>query len=318
MVIWMLAVFVLFSYWTTAYAFDGPLQVRNQFPLFLQADTPFPDTAAIEDSIFAGISYSSVYLVKESADWSIGLDMEIAELSLRVKKAVGNFLEIGLELPVLSFDSGFLDSFLNGYHDAFGFPDYGRSSRPDNAFLFDVKRKGIVVISGQGGRIGIGDVRLTLKAPLLRGDPAISLRADLEFPTGDADAGYGNGSFDTGLAFLADKRLGEYFMSYLCAGAVSPGKFRGREKIDLRTFLYAGGAVEAAVTKKLGLIAQVFIQGSPLPETGIPQVDRTAVLLSLGGRYRFGGDSLEVSLTEDPNTSGAPDFTANLSYKKKF
>jgi hypothetical protein len=43
-----------------------------------------------------------------------------------------------------------------------------------------------------------------------------------------------------------------------------------------------------------------------------------AVLLSLGGRYYLGNSSLELSFTEDPNTSGAPDFTFNASFKRRF
>lgn len=309
---------ILIMFSATASAFDGPLQVRNQFPLFLTADAPYLDTASLEDSFSAGLSYSSVYLVRASAEWSIGLDMEITELSLRVKKNIKDLVEIGVELPALSFNSGFLDGFINSYHDTFGFPDYGRSNRPDNKFLFDVKRKGNDIVKGRGGRIGIGDVRLTLKTPLLRGDPAVSVRADVELPTGNAETGYGNGSFDTGLALLIDKRLGGYFMSYLNAGVVIPGNFRGRERIDLGKFLYAGTAVEANVMKNLSLVGQVFVQGSAFPKTGISQADRTAVLLSLGGRYHSGSNSFEISFTEDPNTSGAPDFALNFAFKRKL
>jgi hypothetical protein len=43
-----------------------------------------------------------------------------------------------------------------------------------------------------------------------------------------------------------------------------------------------------------------------------------AVLLSLGGRYYSGNNSFELSFTEDPNTSGAPDFSLNFSFKKIF
>jgi hypothetical protein len=38
-------------------------------------------------------------------------------------------------------------------------------------------------------------------------------------------------------------------------------------------------------------------------------------MLALGGRYHVGKGSLELSLTEDINLSGAPDFIFNLTYK---
>jgi len=312
----MLLIFSLHS--RASYGFDGPLQARNQFPLFLYLNTPYLESALVENSFSASLSYSSINLVESSSEWDIGLDMEITELDLRFRKNIGDFIELGIELPILSFSSGFMDGFLNSYHDAFGFPDYGRSNRPDNEFLYEVRRNRDLVVKGKNGHIGIGDIRLTLKKPLLNSDPAISIKGDIELPTGDAKAGYGNGSIDAGIAVLMDKKLSEYFKSYLNIGAVFPGNLRGHEEITLREFLYGGAAIEASFWKNISLIVQVFVQGSPFPKTDISSVDRLAVLLSLGGRYSSGNNNFEFSLTEDPNTSGAPDFTLNFSFKRIF
>ena len=113
-----------------------------------------------------------------------------------------------------------------------------------------------------------------------------------------------------------DKKFGETWKTYLNLGVVFPGDLKGHERVNLDHFLYGGAAVEAALWKTISLLGQVFIQGSPFPETDIASVDRTAVLLSLGGRYHSGNSSFELSLTEDPNTSGAPDFTLNFSFIK--
>ena len=313
-----ISLFIIFSCLPTASAFDGPLQVRNQFPLFIYADAPYLESASAGDSFSAGLSYSSVYLVDNSSKWDIGLDMEITELNIRVKKSIRDYIEVGVDLPVLCFSSGFMDDFLRNYHDAFGFPDYGRSNRPENDFLYKATKGGLPVVKGKNGRISLGDIKLTLKKPLLDSDPAVSIRGDIEFPTGDAKTGYGNGSFDAGVALLVDKNLGDCFKSYLNVGAVFPGKLRGHEEINLREFVYGGAAVEAELLKNISFIGQVFVQGSPFPETDIGEVDRTAVLLSFGGRYCAGKNSFEISLTEDPNTSGAPDFTLNFSLKREF
>jgi hypothetical protein len=61
-----------------------------------------------------------------------------------------------------------------------------------------------------------------------------------------------------------------------------------------------------------------MVQSSPYPETGIRQVDSLSILLILGGRYYFDRSALEFSLTEDPNTAGAPDFTLNVAYAWKY
>jgi hypothetical protein len=318
-IIIFLAMLLIFSLHSSAsYGFDGPLQVRNQFPLFLYLNTPYLESALVEDSFSASLSYSSINLVESSSEWDIGLDMEITELNLRFRKSIKDFIELGVEVPIFSFNSGFMDGFLNSYHDAFGFPDYGRSNRPDNEFLYEVRRNGDLVVKGKNGHIGLGDIRLTFKKPLLNSDPAISIKGDIELPTGDAKTGYGNGSIDAGIAVLMDKRLSEYFKSYLNIGAVFPGDLRGHERINLREFFYSGAAIEASIWKNISLIGQVFVQESPLPKTDISSVDRLAVLLSLGARYSSGNNNFEFSLTEDPNTSGAPDFTMNFSFKRIF
>ncbi len=299
-------------------AFDGPLQVRNQFPLFLPVNAPFLEKPAIETSFSAVLSHSSIYLVDNSAKWGMGLDMEITELNLRAKKNLHDFLEIGIELPILGFSSGFMDGFLNRYHDTFGFPDYGRSRRPENEFLYEVRREKALIIKGKNGRIQIGDIRLTVKKSILKSDPAVNVQAFIEFPSGDAKAGFGNGSLDTGLSLMMKKNLGEKLSAYLNFGRVFPGDLRGYERVTLRDYLYGGAAVEASFWKDISILGQIFIQGSPFPETDIPSVDRAAVLLSFGGRYSSGKNRVELSFTEDPNTSGAPDFTMNFSFRRLF
>jgi hypothetical protein len=299
-------------------AFDGPLQVRNQFPLFLNINAPYLESASLQDSFAASLSHSSIYLVDNASEWDIGLDMEITELNLRFRKNINNFIELGVEVPILSFNSGFMDGFLDSYHDTFGFLDYGRSNRPDNDFLYEVKRDGSVVVSGESGRISIGDIRFTLKKPLIKGDPEISIKGEIEFPSGDSKNGYGNGSIDTGVSLLMDKEFGETWKTYLNLGVVFPGDLKGYERVELKSFIWGGAAAEAALWKTISLLGQVFIQGSPFPETDIASFDRTAVLLSLGGRYHSGNSSFELSLTEDPNTSGAPDFTLNFTFKQSF
>jgi hypothetical protein len=309
---------MLFFFAGAAFAFGGPLQVKNQFPLFLHINSPYLESAKTEDSFSAAISHSSVYMTRESAEWSVNLDMETTELDLAFKKIIPGLFEIGIEVPVLSAESGFMDDFLNSYHRTFGFPDYGRSERPADSFLYEVRRNGMPVVSGRNGRIGIGDVRLTAKREIRMNDPAISIRAEVEFPTGDASDGHGSGGIDTGLTLLANKKISETFMSYWNAGIIIPGRLKAEEDIGLRTSYHGGACLEAALWRHVSLLGQITFQTSPFPKTGIGSVDRIAALLSFGARYSQGKDSIEFSLTEDPNTAGAPDVIFTLAYKKRL
>jgi len=297
---------------------DGPFRVKNQFPLFLHLNTPIMEKAAQEDSIALNLSYSSVFMKKMSSDWLLDLDLELAEFTFTYKKNLPGRIELGLEVPLLGFSSGILDQPLESYHSAFGFPDYGRSRFPKNEFHYRLLRKGKVVVEGESGRVGPGDLRLTGKKDFPLGETLLAVKADLEFPTGDPNTGFGNGSLDWGLAVIGERKLGQTFNLTGALGLVRPGDLRARETVGLQPYYYCGATAEWAWWKNFEVLGQFLVQTSPYPETGISAVDQTGVILTLGGRYAFGRNALELSFTEDLNTTGAPDFTFQLGFKHTF
>jgi hypothetical protein len=302
----------------SALSLEGPLRLKNQFPLFLHLNTPVMEKATPEDSLSASLHYSSVFMKKSSADWLVDLDMELAELDLNYKKDFPGLVEIGLELPVLGFSSGVLDQPLETYHSAFGFPDYGRSRYAKNEFHYRVFRNGKRVVSGESGRVGLGDLRLTAKKTFSFGNSSLAVKGDIEFPTGEPNTGFGNGSLDLGLSAIAEWKPAALFLLTGTLGLVFPGDLKAYETVDLQPYYYLGLAGEWAIWKRLSVIGQALAQTSPYPETGISAIDRTGVILTLGGRYASGLNSVEFSFTEDLNVTGAPDFTFQLGFKHKF
>jgi len=301
-------------------AFQGPLEIRNQFPLFIHLNSPGLESASQQDRFSLVCSYSSLFLLKRSNDWSVQMDMETLEFAFRIKKNIPQVMEIGLEIPLLSFNSGVLDDPLQWYHQTFGFPDYGRSTRPKNDYLYRVGKGGKTVVEGELGKLGLGDIRITGKKELFRmdGHPFLSLKLDLEIPTGDPQKGYGNGSLDIGLGLLLEKEITQSLLAVVNGGLVVPGPWKAKETIALREYYYGGLGVEWAFSKRLSFLSQVWAQTSPFPETGIDSIDRPALIFSIGSRYAYGPNSLELALTEDLNTSGAPDFTVTFSLKRQF
>lgn len=300
---------------SAAFSFEGPLQINNLYPIFLHADQPYLEKADIENSMSYSLSHSSTYTVEESREWIVNLDMEITELNFRYKRIIKNLFEFDMDIPVLIFSKGFMDGFLEDYHDAFNFPDYGRSKRPDNDFLYEIRRDGKLIIEGKSGA-KLGDIRLGVKKPLMSSDDyQLSVRGDIEIPVSNAREGYSNGNIDTGISLLYDKSISESTVTYWNLGAVFPGDVRGHETVDLKNFVYGGLAVEKMLWEKLSFLIQLQGQSDIYPDTGIKAVDGRAYLIAIGGRYYGGGKSFELSLTEDLNTTGAPDFILNLTYK---
>ena len=148
-----------------------------------------------------------------------------------------------------------MDRPLAWYHETFGFPDYGRSTRPQNEFLYDIKKDGAPVIEGDNDRVGFGDVRLTLKKKISGIDPVISILADMELPTGNARIGCGSGSIDSAIAVLLDKDLGSLTRLYADLGAVFPGDLKAHQTVKLDKFFYVGTGVEALIWPHFSLLA---------------------------------------------------------------
>jgi hypothetical protein len=301
-----------------AHAFDGPLQVRNQFPLLYFLNPPYLESAAVRDRATVALTYSSVYITEENPPWTVNVDMELAELMVRFSKSLNARTEVGLDIPFYRSTKGFLDRPLGSFHDALHTGDYGRDERPDNEFLYELLYQGMPVIKPVSGQSGIGDVRLTIKRVVSDGSPLVSLMANVEIPTGDAKTGFGNGSVDAAFAVLVDLDLGKRYRGYGNAGVVLPGDLKGYQTIPMRAYAYAGFGVEAAWWDHFSVIVQTVVAGSPYPGMGIRKVDWPGVLLTFGGRYSFGSSRLEFSLTEDPDTAGAPDFMANVTYTMSF
>src|SRR3989338_35576 len=140
--------------------FDGPMEAKNQFPLFSHLNSFTFERAGLENSNAINFSYSSVYFVKQSTDWQAWLDMELAELNMRARRIFQDSLELGIEVPFVSFNAGFMDGVVNGFHGLFGFSSYGRQNRPNNDFLYEVKRNGVTIVKGESGQFGLADIRL--------------------------------------------------------------------------------------------------------------------------------------------------------------
>ena len=79
-----------------------------------------------------------------------------------------------------------------------------------------------------------------------------------------------------------------------------------------------GAGLEAAWWTRGSVIVQCLAGTSPVRSTGITALDQPGIILVMGGRFYLEKGSIEFSLTEDPNTSGAPDFIANLGYTHRF
>lgn len=302
-----------------SHSLEGPLRVKNTFPLVSILDAPYPETAAYRDSFSLGLTHSSVDFIESDNGFDIRIDAEVTDLVFGYRKTVSGAFEFGVDVPLRSYSSGVMDREIDWFHRTFGIAS-GKGGEPMNRFLFEVKKDGLTVIRGENGKVGLGDVRGYVKRSLFsRGGFTAALLADVELPTGSARKGYGNGSLDGKIALLADWKPADWIGVYANAGKVFAGDIRGYSTLPVDDYRYAALAVEAALSARGSLAAQYFIQDSPLPQAGLtfPSLKKRPGLVSLGYRYAADSYVYEFSITENIKPSFSPDLMLNLTIRRK-
>jgi len=76
---------------------------------------------------------ASIYSTSDSSSEQILLDGELYRWNLSARYGLGDDFEVGLEIPFILQDGGFLDGFINDWHDTFGLSPGGRDSAPKTA-----------------------------------------------------------------------------------------------------------------------------------------------------------------------------------------
>lgn len=313
--------FVFIATTALAGSFEGPLIIKNGQSLYAALNSPSLVSAELENSLNIDLSYSSTYAVAGNNNWYVGIDLETALLDIQYKQVVGTGLEIGFDLPVIRYGSGFLDNEIDSYHRLIGIPNaYGRRNRPQNDFLLEVIHDGKEIIRGKPNETALGDITLESKKNLYQNDSSmVSAQAFLNLPTGDTKSGYGSGRFNGGIAALVNERLRSDLMLYLNAGFGLIHALTAMEYIELKNYYYGGAGFEWIYSPKVLLNLQMIIQTSPFPKTGINNMDSPSMMASFGGRYKIDAQSsLGLSVTEDPDVAGAPDIMMGLDYRQRF
>jgi len=309
---------------TTAFAgpFIGPLVIKNGHPLSVAIGSPSLMSAEPESALDINFSYSSTYRVTSSNDWYFGVDLETAITDFQYKRLVGKETEIGLDIPIIRYGPGFMDGAITTYHDLIGLHNaYNRNDRPRNQFLLEITHNGEMIIQGEPGKTALGDIMVEIKQALYddRASTIVSVHAFLKVPTGDADSAFGSGKANGGMAVLINEKLRSDVMLYLNAGIGLIDKLEAIQEVKLRNYYYGGVGLEWLYSKSIALNAQMVIQSSPFPKSGIYFVDYPSLLGSFGGRYKFNAlSSLGIAVTEDLDASGAPDSMIGADYRYQF
>ncbi|MDO8644680.1 MAG: DUF3187 family protein, partial [bacterium] len=331
--------FLIFSLFCTqgfAASFSGlgPVPIRNQNPLALQSLNMRPQGATVlpnrKFEVEMDLAYSSIFerhfiaapnlqTPHPTTGYQLALDMELLRQAFFFHYGFLDRYEVGMEIPFISMTGGFLDSFTEGFHQAFGFPNGGRQYFDKGLFAYSIQQNGTTVYQVNQQDYGLSDIVFDFKHQILiekKYLPALASVFYFKIPTGSSGNGFGSGNPDFGFQLALEKNYHRYHgylnLAYLVVG--------GNDQLSSISNHYLFSWMTAfemnLVREALSGIIQISGDTPLFDQTGISTMDNGALNLTVG----FAGKVWEqhqwkIAFEEDLDpTSSAMDFTAWLQW----
>ncbi len=325
----ILVIFLIFPTGLSAVEIT-PFATRNQSPIIQIFGLPPIGEAAIlnrgkADARFT-IDLANTYISDSNARESILLDGETTRFTWTGRYGMGRGFEVGLEVPYVIQGGGFLDSFVENYHNAFGFPNGGREQAPRNRLLYQYSRDGRSLLNAGESANGLGDVRAVGGYQIYRDEQnparALAVRASLKFPTGDSGHLLGSGSTDFALWVVGSDdfkislgHIGVY--GGLGALAMTNGDILSDQQRPVVGFGTLG--VGWAPWRWLALKIQGDAHTPFYKNSELRELNAFAAQLTVGGTLAFSQKTtLDIGVSEDVIVKTSPDVVFHLSLRHVF
>ena len=257
---------------------------------------------------------------------SIVLDGESTRMSLDARYGIDRNFEVGVVVPYLFQDGGFMDGFIDWYHNTFGFSTGGRDQAPTNRLLYQYQKDGQVRLKVDQSSHGIGDVQFTGAFQLyqnpVKPSRAISLRTSLKLPTGDSDQLHGSGSTDLSLWITAgdDYKISVGHLAFYGAAGIL-GMTDGDVLKEQQRNWVGFGCLGAGWSPARWIAFKIQANGhTPFyKDSELDAVNGNSVQLTIGGTLAFSEKiSLDIGVTEDLIVEASPDVVFHLALRGRF
>ena len=249
------------------------------------------------------------------------MDGETYRTSVSLDYGLSERLAVGITVPLVAHSGGFLDGFVQDWHDLFGLSNRRREDFEDNALDYSYVENGIDVFALRERDRGLGDVRLTADWNLQGGlDAARSLvlRPGLKLPTGSSDTLRGSGGTDLSLQLLSTDRQTLAGWGMTLSWMVG-GLWLGDGDVlePLREDLVAIGSlgVSRPVWRKLS--ARLQLDGhSAFYDSELRPLGANSVQLTFGGSIELAhAQRLDFAMVQNLFTDTTPDLGIHLAWR---
>jgi len=248
------------------------------------------------------------------------IDGESYFINMSLRRRMRDWLELGVDVPIVAHNGGFMDSAIKSWHDTFGMSNTKRRG-PDDELLFLYQQQDATLYELNSSASGIGDIQLTAAMPIRQVAEhgyALTVRTSLKLPTGDEQELRGSGAADlaTGLyvantASLFNRPLG---LSAF-AGVILLGDGEVLGDIQESAVPFGGIAGSWQVAERFSITTQLQAQGAYF-DSDIDEIGGGTVQLGVGFGYRPRGSNrcLTFAVVEDVQADATTDFALHFSF----
>ncbi|MBI1910285.1 MAG: DUF3187 family protein [Deltaproteobacteria bacterium] len=307
----------------------GPIPVRNQNPLYLQFLDLHPQRTEVLPAGTYQVEMQAAYsnLFERNASpatgYQVALDMELLRHSIFFRYGVMDRFELGVELPLLHFNGGFLDSFIQDFHHFFGLPNAGRELYPNGTFEYAIRKNGVPLYEVNPETYGLSDIILDFKHQIFKEagwHPGLASIFYLKLPTGDRGHGLGSGNPDFGFQVAAEKNYDRYHGTLNLSYTVLGGNDLLAEISRPAVLGWMTGLEISLIRELWSLMLQMSGDTGLFHGTGLTELDEGALNLTVGFGGRVGDfNEWKVAFEEDPDSDGAAvDFTVFFQWGTRW
>ncbi len=251
------------------------------------------------------VDYANSAELNERADGrTFVLDGEYLRADLMLSRDVTRDIFVMASLGLEGAYDGFLDPFLNWYHDFISLPVPARSEdRPENKFANRIELPNGTVIDRERDGAFIGDLRVGAGWRMTRHLQTVLM---LTLPTSTGPDGFGRGVVSTNLVTTARFPFARRWTWESTAGlGYTPRHETELKPFQNTTFGSVSSGLRWRFSGQQAVFANVIYLSPQYHGTGFAALDQREVTIDFGGLFRIGnGPEWQVGITEDLAPAG--------------
>ncbi len=304
-----------------------PFATSNQNPLTaiygLPATAPAQIVPQDRSEVSLRMDLASNCSLSSNKSETILLDSETTRLALTIKHSLGHELEIGMEIPYVFHNGGFLDDFIRNFHETFGMPTGDREAVDDDQVNYYYAKESDTQLDIDSSQDGLGDLRFMGAWQVWRQEQKkamdLAVRLSLKLPTGDADKLTGSGSTDLALWLSAAKSNQAHSLALSgSAGILLLSDGDVLEEQQNNSVLFGSVGVGWQAFEHVALKVQLDCHTSFYDESDLRELGES-VQLVFGGTVDITEDTaLDLAMSEDIMVDTSPDVVFHLALRTRF